>query len=128
MASRWISRTARQKIYDRDNMICVYCLKKCMPGTVAGFTRAQQRAYQKAFMPDFATLDHIVARESVKIAYGAHSDMYAKLLTDPQNLVTVCCACNSSKKDTDLKTWCKATNRNYDAIVKRIKRRIAKAI
>lgn len=113
---RWISKKLRRDIHDRDGMICTYCKETCMPSTVKGLNLAQYKEYQKAFMPRFATLDHIVARNNG----GA--------LVCPSNLVTVCCACNASKKDTDLKVWCKVTGKNYRAIKRRIERRIAKPI
>ncbi len=113
---RWISKSLRRKIYDRDGMTCAYCKETCMPSTVDGLNLAQYKEYQRAFMPRFATLDHIVARSNG----GA--------LTCVMNLVTVCCACNASKKNLDLKVWCDETGRDYTAIKREIVRRVAKQI
>jgi len=127
MAAGWIKRKTRLAIYARDNMQCCYCGKTCKPGSVKGMSLTEQHAYMKENYQDFATLDHIVSQW--EIAQTVKSDVdFRHRLIDPQNLVTVCNACNSSKRHTELYIWASNKGLDYAAILVRISERIKKAL
>lgn len=112
MASGWISKLARLAIYKRDNYTCAYC-----NGTCCHYNdRTDNYSY--------ATLDHVVSRITLATLVSSIKEFKAAL-KDAKNLITVCNKCNASKNDTDLETWCNATNRNYSEIKAEIERRIA---
>ena len=95
--SKWIRPMKRQAIYDRDQRRCACCLLTEEEGA-------------------FLTLDHVIACE----------------LTDkpdnrPENLVTMCRPCNSSKQDKTMRQWY-AVLRARGTDVKAIQRRIRSAI
>ena len=117
MASGWISKGARKRIYTRDNMVCCYCGKTCV--------QADSRTAEKPL--DVATLDHVVPQK--ELAAAATNDVhFAQLRKDPKNLVVTCMGCNSSKKHTELYVWCAQTRRDYATIIAEIARRIAIAV
>jgi 5-methylcytosine-specific restriction endonuclease McrA len=95
MASGWIKAKDRKAALERANYTCKYCKKVCKPATQKGFSRAEQAQWMKMFYADFATLDHLIPR-SVR----------PDLMLNEHNLHVACNACNSSKKATDLETWC----------------------
>lgn len=116
MASSWISRSTRRRIYRRDNMVCCYCGKQCVSNDTylaGGIDRA-----------DVVSLDHIVSQKELAAASTDDADFKAKR-RDPKNLVLACTGCNGSKKDTPLYVWCSQTNKNYSAIIIEIGIRIS---
>jgi len=124
MAAGWISKAGRATIYNRDEMVCCYCGKTCKAASVQGMTRSEQAAHMKANYADIVTLDHIVSQKELAAASTDDADFNAKR-RDPKNLVTVCNACNSSKKATPLYVWCAQKNLDYGVIIAEIARRIA---
>lgn len=124
MAAGWITNSARQAIYDRDKMTCAYCGKRCKAASVKGMTTREQADYMRQHAKDFATLDHIIPRATLALVYGSES--FLNMLVNPRNLVTVCNGCNSSKKNTDLKTWCNRKGYSYRNVMRRIARRVNK--
>ena len=86
-----------------------------MPGSKKGMTRAEQVEYMRNNQKDIVTLDHIVPRCMLSV----HE------IDNPEFLTTVCNACNSSKKHSDLKEWCIKKSFDFAAIVLEINRRIA---
>ena len=75
--SKWIRPIKRQAVYDRDGRACVCCGKTEQEGA-------------------FLTLDHVVACE-----------LLDKPDNRPENLVTMCRSCNSSKQDKTMRAWLK---------------------
>lgn len=134
MASGWITRkgktdrktgayvAGRLDIYARDNMECCYCGKECKPATLPGFTREAQVEYMRANYADFCTLDHITSQWAIAQVTDSAVD-FKKAIRDPKNLVTVCNACNSSKKHTELYIWAVNRGLDYSAIMARIAHR-----
>jgi 5-methylcytosine-specific restriction endonuclease McrA len=68
---RWISKKARLAIYLRDDLQCIYCLRKLNDAHPADIT-----------------LDHVIPRSS-----------FSGCVRDPKNLVTSCRSCNCKKGD-----------------------------
>lgn len=123
MAAGWITKKARLAIYERDNNTCCYCGKMCKAASVKGMTRSEQAAHMKANYADIITLDHIVSQKD--LAAAATDDAHFKALRrDPKNIVAVCNACNSSKKDTSLFVWVHQKGYDYGVILAEIARRI----
>lgn len=79
MASGWLAKKRRYSIYERDSYTCAYCGTQVTPADSRG----------KGNPATMATLDHIVPRSK----NGSHST---------SNLITSCCSCNASRKDTPL--------------------------
>lgn len=85
---RWITPLRREAIVARDSGTCAYC--GCAVQTVA----------QGASEAGAAHLDHLVTR-SWYLARGRRINNKAS------NLITTCPACNESRGDTPLGTWCR---------------------
>jgi len=117
MSNSWISKNVRQRIYNRDNMVCCYC----------GITCVQCNTRESSNPGLGATLDHIVPQKVLAESSINDKDFYAKR-RDPRNLVVVCMSCNSSKQHTDLYTWCAITGKNYAKIIIEIGNRISKGL
>lgn len=77
----WISRSTRLAIYARDGFRCIACGYRAI--TI-------EHVNVSALHWNGLTLDHLDTNKR-----GA----------DPKNLVTLCLPCNSSRRDTDPKTW-----------------------
>jgi len=75
-SSNFVSKPIRRAIYERDRFSCAYCGKD--------LSSAGHRDI---------TLDHIIAE-----ALGGD-------VKDPQNLITACLHCNSSKRAEPLLSW-----------------------
>lgn len=118
MSSNWITKKLRNKIYNRDNFICCYCGKECVPASKKGMTRAEQVEYMRNNQADIATLDHIVPRGMLK-EYE---------INDPAFLVCACNACNSSKKHVSLEEWVMRKGFDIVRIIAEINTRIAMEI
>lgn len=114
MASSWIAKKVRLAIYNRDEYVCCYCNKKCLPASKKGMTRAEQAEYMRQNYADIITLDHIVPRGML----SAHE------IDDPKVLCVVCNACNSSKRHSELKVWTYVKGLNYNNIIREIDRRV----
>lgn len=114
MASKWISKVKRNKIYARDNDTCCYCGKAC-------------KRYTGTMDLNTITLDHIVSQKELAASSTDDSD-FARKQKDATNLVVVCNGCNSSKGATALYVWSAQTNKNYGIILGEISRRIAISI
>jgi 5-methylcytosine-specific restriction endonuclease McrA len=71
---RWISKKTRLAIYLRDDLQCIYCLRKLNDAHPADIT-----------------LDHVIPRSS-----------FSGCVRDPRNLVTCCRNCNARKSDLPL--------------------------
>lgn len=118
MASGWISKKQRKLIAERDNLVCCYCGKQCIPYTKEDW---------KLRPLDVYTLDHIVSQW--EIAQTCESDAHFRhARRDPRNLVTVCNGCNSSKKHTELYIWINRKGFDYGKIIAEIGRRIQKPL
>ena len=127
MKKRFVTESIRKAIYARDNMVCCYCGKTCILATCKGMTLPEQHAYMRLHKNDFATLDHIVSQW--EIAQTCESDAeFRRKIADPINLVTVCNACNSSKKNTPLYVWVEKKGYNYRSILRRIAKQTQKGI
>lgn len=114
MSSNWMPRKLRNELYARDEMVCCYCGKTCLP---------YSKEIWKQNPHDVATLDHIISQWH--IAQVSESDVdFTRKQKDPRNIVVVCNGCNSSKKKTDLYIWCNTKGLDYGLIVKRIASRI----
>lgn len=121
MSNGWITKGARQRIYQRDNLICCYCKKS----VVSGISNQSQLTREEKYA--VATLDHIVPQKD--LAMASHDDRhFFELRRDPKNLVVVCQGCNSSKQHMSLFVWCEKTHKNYGLILKEIARRINTSI
>jgi 5-methylcytosine-specific restriction endonuclease McrA len=121
MASGWISKGQRKEIYHRDNLECCYCGKKCI--IASGMSKEEQKQFQLDSHDRLATLDHVISRW--EIAQSCESDAeFRREIKNPKNLVTVCGACNSSKKHTPLYIWVSKKRLDYGTIVARIAERI----
>ena len=73
--SKWIWPTTRARIYARDDMSCVWCLRTVRPKKAADGVR-------------MATLDHVLPRSK-----GGSNKA--------SNLVTACLECNTLRGDED---------------------------
>lgn len=118
MPSGWIGPKQRKAIYVRDNDICCYCGKQ---------GKRYTKEVWKQTPLDVITLDHIVPQW--EIAQTCESDAhFRREIKNPQNLVTVCNGCNSSKKHTPLYIWCATKGYDYAVILERIADRIQRSI
>jgi 5-methylcytosine-specific restriction endonuclease McrA len=116
MSNSWISTKARKWLYERDNLICCYCERKCIIGATYELKGSKREKC--------ATLDHIVPQKELAAA-STDDKHFRQLRRDPKNLVVVCCSCNASKQDTPLYVWCKQTGKHYERILAEVARRIA---
>ena len=114
MASNWIGKVARNKIYQRDHMTCCYCGKVC-------------KKYDGHMDLDTVTLDHVVSQKELLEVSLDDAD-FSKKRKDAKNIVVACNGCNASKKHHSLYAWCVITNKNYGAILVEIGTRIQKGI
>lgn len=115
---KFISKKARRDIYDRDNMICCYCDKLCLPYSVDNWKNSPL---------DVATLDHIVSQW--EIAQASESDAeFRREIANPARIVVVCNGCNSSKKHTPLYIWCSKKGFDYNVIISRIADRVNRSV
>lgn len=95
--SKWIRPMKRQSIYDRDGRRCVCCQRSEDEGA-------------------FLTLDHVIACE-----------LLDKPDNRPENLVTMCRSCNSSKQDKTTRQWFDAL-REAGVDFKAVQRRMRNAV
>ncbi len=88
--SKWIRPLKRRAVYRRDNCKCLVC----------GVTESTLLERGETL-----TLDHWVACELLERPDNR-----------PENLVTMCLSCNSSKQDKTIRQWCKVLReRGLDA-------------
>ena len=102
--SKWIRPLKRRAVYRRDACKCLVC----------GVTESELLERGETL-----TLDHWVACE-----------LLDKPDNRPENLVTMCLSCNSSKQDKTIRQWCKVLRaKGIDAadICKRSRQQRAKA-
>lgn len=112
MPSKW-SGKIRQELYKRDDMVCCYCEKVCKPYT----------DHDWLYNPrDVVTLDHVISQWHIAQQTKTEAE-FKQAIKNPKNLVVVCNGCNSSKKKTDLYTWCRKRGYNYTRIMLRIAER-----
>jgi 5-methylcytosine-specific restriction endonuclease McrA len=114
MASNWIGKVTRNKIYQRDHMTCCYCGKVC-------------KSYDGKMDLDTVTLDHVVSQKELLEASINDAD-FSKKRKDAKNIVVACNGCNASEKHHSLYAWCVLTGKNYGAILVEIGTRIQKGI
>lgn len=118
MSSHWIKKgkkggddnSSRLGIYKRDNMVCCYCNRNCVM-----YNERENNFH-------YATLDHVTPR--AEISQHCKETEYKDLITDVNNLVVVCNACNCSKQKTPLLIWCKRKGYDFNKIQAEITRRI----
>jgi len=83
---RWIRLSTRFAIYERDGFRCLVCGHQ-------GSWQKQKGWSWKSMRPSALSLDHVVPK-----AWGGTNA--------PDNLVTLCVGCNSSRKDVAFVDWC----------------------
>lgn len=89
--ARWIRPETRDQVARRGECSCCYCGRT---GLRVGATLAGGKP-----APDAVHLDHIVPRATSK-AMGLRPD------NRPVNLVVSCPACNESRGDLAIESWC----------------------
>jgi len=114
MASKWITKQARQKIYTRDNFTCLYCGNVCNP-------EAENNAQENA------SLDHVVPR--IEIASTCKTDKeFNAACRNSKNIITACRKCNSTKSHRTVYEFCKMMEFDYGQVIERIGVAVQKAI